>query len=194
VNFADAIRQAALNSGLPSLTEGTEHQNGARHAEAPPAPSWQPGPAEATAKPRLEVIENAPPKPQPKPKAAKRQAEHEFEAAPGPEVAYDAISADPVELPQAPPAPVVAGNVVRLELFLSPEQLNSVFRAVVATQHSVMTLREAAAYLRVSPGTLETMAQEGQIPAFLIDGRWRFARNSVDEWLNMQSLHKEMEA
>jgi len=94
-----------------------------------------------------------------------------------------------------PPSPAVAhGGVVRLELFLSPEQLSGLFRAVVANQHTVMTLREAASYLRMGPSVLEQMAQDGKIPALMIDGKWRFARHAVDEWLNLQGQKRELEA
>ena len=94
-----------------------------------------------------------------------------------------------------PPSPAVAnGGVVRLELFLSPEQLSGLFRAVVANQHTVMTLREAAKYLRIAPNHLAQMAQEGKIPALMIDGKWRFARSGVDEWLCLQGQVREMEA
>jgi len=77
------------------------------------------------------------------------------------------------------------GSVVRLELTLSPEQLSGLFRAILANQHSVMTLKEAAQYLRIPPVTLEQMANEGEVPAFRIDGRWRFSHNALDEWLTL---------
>ena len=97
-------------------------------------------------------------------------------------------------LPDPPSNAVSHGGVVRLELFLSPEQLSGLFRAVVANQHTVMTLREAAQYLRMSPSALELMASEGQVPALLIDGKWRFSRNAVDEWLNLQGQERQREA
>ncbi len=83
------------------------------------------------------------------------------------------------------------GSIVRLELFLTPEQLSGLFRAVVAAQHSVMTLREAANYVRIPIHVLEELAREGDIPAFLVDGKWRFPRNGVDEWMSMQASKKE---
>ena len=83
---------------------------------------------------------------------------------------------------------------VKFELYLSPEQLTGLFKGVVTTQHSVMTLNETARYLRIPGRKLKEMAQLGQIPAFLIDGKWRFARNSVEEWLAQRSFRKEMEA
>lgn len=97
-------------------------------------------------------------------------------------------------MPDPPSPAVLNGGVVRLELFLSPEQLSGLFRAVVANQHTVMTLREAAKYLRITPSLLEAMAQEGKIPALMIDGKWRFARSGVDEWLCLQGQLREMEA
>ncbi len=102
----------------------------------------------------------------------------------------DAATTEAIRVPE-PPTPVALGNAVRLELFLSPEQLSNLFRAVVATQHSMMTLRETAAYLRVSPSSLEQMAQEGQVPAVTIDGRWRFPKAAIDEWLSCQAFKRE---
>ena len=84
-----------------------------------------------------------------------------------------------------------AGTTVRLELFLTPEQLSHLFRAVAANQHSMMTLREAAALLRVPAHSLEQMAQEGDIPGFLIDGRWRFSKSAIEEWLTQRQPRKE---
>lgn len=75
-------------------------------------------------------------------------------------------------------------NVVRLELVLNPEQLSSLLRAIVNGQHSVLTLREAAAYLRLPSNVIDQMATEGKIPALAIDGKWRFSYAALDEWLN----------
>jgi excisionase family DNA binding protein len=85
-------------------------------------------------------------------------------------------------------------HAVRIDLVLSPEQLSALFRGVAEAERSVLTNREAAHYLRIPGRKLQEMAELGQIPAFLIDGKWRFSRNSVDEWLTKQSARKEMEA
>ena len=61
-------------------------------------------------------------------------------------------------------------------------------RALVATQHSMMTLREAASYLRIPAGTLEQLAVESKIPALLLEGRWRFPKSGIDEWVMLQSF------
>lgn len=132
-------------------------------------------PSEAPA-PKIEVIENPAYKPENQTESTMEQAHEE------------------TRIPDAPSSAVSHGGVVRLELFLSPEQLSGLFRAVVANQHTVMTLREAAQYLRIAPSVLEQMASEGQVPALLIDGKWRFARNAVDEWLNLQGSQRKSEA
>lgn len=94
--------------------------------------------------------------------------------------------------PEPPSPAVIGGNVVRLELFLSPEQMATLFRTIVATQHSVMTLRETASYLRLGTSVLEQLAQDGEIPAFLVDGKWRFPRNQIDEWLALRSSAEKL--
>ncbi len=89
------------------------------------------------------------------------------------------------------PQPLPSGSTaVRLEMFLSPEQLQGLFRSVMATQHSVMTLREAAHFLRVHTHVLEELAEANGVPAFQVDGKWRFSRASLDEWLQVQSVTK----
>ncbi|MGD9497866.1 MAG: helix-turn-helix domain-containing protein [Armatimonadota bacterium] len=47
----------------------------------------------------------------------------------------------------------------------------------------VLTLDEAAAYLRVHPRTLRMKASEGLIPAAKIGKVWRFHRRQLEEWL-----------
>lgn len=88
-------------------------------------------------------------------------------------------------------SPIFGGTTVKLEMFLTPEQLSSLFRAVAANQHTLLTSREAASYLRVSNTALESMAQEGTIPGFLVDGRWRFSKQAIEEWLTQQVHQKE---
>ena len=96
------------------------------------------------------------------------------------------------QAPEPPPTSVTSGNAVRLELFLSGEQMTAMLRAIMAGQHSVLTLREAAAYLRVSPSTLEKLVESDEIPGVEIDGRWRFPKLNLDDWLLAQ-LHRTKE-
>lgn len=47
----------------------------------------------------------------------------------------------------------------------------------------VMTLAEAAAFIRVSERTLGQMAREGRIPAQKAGREWRFLRRALEDWL-----------
>jgi excisionase family DNA binding protein len=85
-----------------------------------------------------------------------------------------------------------AGNVVRFELFLDAAQMNSLLRALMSSHHNVMTLREAAAYIRLPAATLEEMALNHELPAFQVEGKWRFPKVAVDEWLMVQSMKTHM--
>jgi len=82
-------------------------------------------------------------------------------------------------------------NYVRLELVLAPEQLKEFFGAVIKTQHSVLTLREAAHLLRMSQKALEAMAHEGDVPGMMVDGKWRFTRQALEDWLSAHPNKKE---
>ena len=102
-----------------------------------------------------------------------------------------------IEMPNQSPEPlnpaVQTGNAVRLEIFLNGEQMAGMLKAIMAGQHSVLTVREAASYLRVSPKAIERMAVEGEIPAVEIDGRYRFPKSNLDDWLASQSAENEEE-
>jgi excisionase family DNA binding protein len=47
----------------------------------------------------------------------------------------------------------------------------------------ILTLEEAAAYLRVSEDALRAMVGDDAIPAQKIGGEWRFLKRAVNEWL-----------
>ncbi|MCU0569374.1 MAG: helix-turn-helix domain-containing protein [Oculatellaceae cyanobacterium Prado106] len=48
---------------------------------------------------------------------------------------------------------------------------------------SVLTLEEAADYLRLSPEVLVEQATAGKIPGQPIDNTWRFLKSALDHWL-----------
>jgi excisionase family DNA binding protein len=83
--------------------------------------------------------------------------------------------------PEPPQVPV--GNVVRLELWLSGEQMQGMLRAIMAGQHTVLTAREAASYLRITPASLLDLAEKGEVPGLFLDGKWRFPKCTLDEWM-----------
>ena len=49
----------------------------------------------------------------------------------------------------------------------------------------VLTLAEAAAYLRVDAGALQADAVVGRVPGQFVAGEWRFRRPALVAWLGM---------
>ncbi len=52
----------------------------------------------------------------------------------------------------------------------------------------LMTLREVAAYLRVTKKTIYRLLRQDNIPATKVGHQWRFDMPSIDEWLNRSSV------
>jgi excisionase family DNA binding protein len=48
----------------------------------------------------------------------------------------------------------------------------------------IMTLEELAEYLKLTPQTIYTWAQEKRIPAAKLGKEWRFKKSIIDEWFN----------
>jgi excisionase family DNA binding protein len=48
----------------------------------------------------------------------------------------------------------------------------------------IMTLEEVADYLRLTPQTIYTWAQERKIPAVKLGKEWRFKKSLIDKWFN----------
>jgi excisionase family DNA binding protein len=90
--------------------------------------------------------------------------------------------------PAAPNKEVFGGSIVRLELFLDPEQLSILLSGIVRGAHSVLTLREAAKYVRITAGDLEQLCESHQVPAFKLEGKWRFPKAALDDWLAARSM------
>lgn len=169
MNLADVIRQAAKNQGDRVLS--TDYT----------PPTFE-QPSETTSETETAMKSNETNQPAwEEPEAMQTPAS----AVPAAEIFFGSAESS-TSVPEPPANGLNNGSVVRLELFLNPEQLSSLFRALVATQHGMMTLREAANYLRVSTGVVEQMAQEGTLPGLLLEGRWRFPKTSLDEWLSLQ--------
>ena len=59
---------------------------------------------------------------------------------------------------------------------------------------AIMTVREVAAYLRLSEMTVYRLAQEGAIPAAKIGRTWRFRRDLIDEWFKGTALTHDSES
>lgn len=50
-------------------------------------------------------------------------------------------------------------------------------------ESEILTLEEAAAYLKAGKRTIYRLAQRGEIPAFKLGGTWRFRRSELDRWI-----------
>jgi excisionase family DNA binding protein len=55
-----------------------------------------------------------------------------------------------------------------------------------ATVTDVLTLAEAAEYLRLPEETLARQAAQGSIPGQQIEDTWRFLKLALDDWLGRQ--------
>ena len=51
----------------------------------------------------------------------------------------------------------------------------------------VMDIRQAASYLGISADSLYNYASQGTVPAFKLGNRWRFKKDLLDGWMNLQS-------
>lgn len=55
--------------------------------------------------------------------------------------------------------------------------------SALANGADVLTLAEAAAYLRVSEDQVERLAGPGGMPGRLIGSEWRFLKSALQDWL-----------
>ncbi len=53
----------------------------------------------------------------------------------------------------------------------------------VVKSSDVMTLAEAAKYLRTSRQAVKDLAENGTLPAQRVNGAWRFLKEAINEWL-----------
>jgi excisionase family DNA binding protein len=49
----------------------------------------------------------------------------------------------------------------------------------------IMTIGETAEYLRISVSSLYKLAQDGRIPCQKVGRTWRFRRQTIDHWLEI---------
>lgn len=75
---------------------------------------------------------------------------------------------------------------VKVEFVLSHEELGALVKACLAGKNPILTLKEAAHWLRTTPKVLENMAEAGRIGGFKVEGKWRFPRTHLEEWMKQQ--------
>ena len=54
---------------------------------------------------------------------------------------------------------------------------------LVSESREVMNIRQASAYLGISPDTLYRYITEGEIPAFKLGNRWKLRKTILDRWM-----------
>ncbi len=54
----------------------------------------------------------------------------------------------------------------------------------------IMTVKEVAAYLKITEKTAYRLAAEGKIPGFKVGGAWRFRQGEINTWIEVQSNKK----
>ncbi|GGP66793.1 methylation-associated defense system helix-turn-helix domain-containing protein MAD1 [Shewanella saliphila] len=54
----------------------------------------------------------------------------------------------------------------------------------------ILTLKEVAIYLKLTDKTAYRLASEGKLPGFKVGGSWRFKREDLDAWIEVQKLNK----
>ena len=52
----------------------------------------------------------------------------------------------------------------------------------------ILTLKEVAAYLKLTEKTAYRLASEGKLPGFKVGGSWRFKRVDLEQWIEEQKL------
>ena len=54
----------------------------------------------------------------------------------------------------------------------------------IVTVSDILTLEEAAQYLRLTSDVLRRSAQKSQVPGKLFEGEWRFSKVAIDRWIS----------
>ncbi|MFC1518094.1 helix-turn-helix domain-containing protein [Pseudomonadota bacterium] len=50
----------------------------------------------------------------------------------------------------------------------------------------ILTLKEVAAYLKLTDKTAYRLASEGKLPGFKVGGSWRFKQEDLEAWIDSQ--------
>ena len=55
-----------------------------------------------------------------------------------------------------------------------------------AMNTDIMTIKEVAAYLKLTEKTAYRLTAEGKIPGFKVGGSWRFRRSEIERWIERE--------
>ena len=59
---------------------------------------------------------------------------------------------------------------------------------------ALLTVKQVSKYLQLDEYTIYRMAKKGEIPAFKIGKRWRFAEEDLKEWLKTKKVYTNKDA
>ncbi len=59
-----------------------------------------------------------------------------------------------------------------------------------AMNTDIMTIKEVAAYLKLTEKTAYRLTAEGKIPGFKVGGSWRFKKADIEQWIEKQKAEK----
>ena len=54
----------------------------------------------------------------------------------------------------------------------------------------IVTIKEVAAYLKLTEKTAYRLAAEGKMPGFKVGGSWRFRQSEIEKWIDEKSQSK----
>ena len=57
--------------------------------------------------------------------------------------------------------------------------------------NDILTIEEAAEYLRLGKISVYKLAREGQIPAKMVLNKWRFDKNLLKDWIRNDGTTKK---
>tara|TARA_R110002110_G_scaffold415030_2_gene647549 strand:- start:426 stop:629 length:204 start_codon:yes stop_codon:yes gene_type:complete len=60
-----------------------------------------------------------------------------------------------------------------------------------AMTDEILTLKEVAGYLKLAEKTAYRLAAEGKLPGFKVGGSWRFKREDVLQWIEVQKMSND---
>jgi excisionase family DNA binding protein len=51
----------------------------------------------------------------------------------------------------------------------------------------ILTIKELATYLKIAEKTAYRFVCEGKLPGFRVGSAWRFKKQAIDEWININN-------
>ena len=62
---------------------------------------------------------------------------------------------------------------------------------VTYMEDEILTIKEVAAYLKLTEKTAYRLVAEKVIPGFKVGGSWRFRKIEIEKWIDKQSKQEE---